>query len=559
MYAKCGELSQAKSVLEKLPSRDVISWSALITGYVQIGQGQQALECFQDMQLEGIRPNAVTYLCILKACAVLGAVDKGKQIHDEVSRQGLLERSVLLGGALMDMYAKCGALPQARSVLEKLPSRNAVLWSTLISGYASQGQGQQALECFDRMQQEGIPPNAVTYLSILKACASIGAINEGKHVHDEILKQGLLEHDIVLGNALVDMYAKCGALPQARGVLKKLPFRDVVSWSALIAGYAQHGQGQQALECFEQMQQEGVPPDIVTYVCILKSCALIGALDMGKQIHDEISRWGLLEHNISLGGALVDMYAKCGALPQAQSVLEKLPWRDVVLWTALIAGYAQKGQGQFALECYEQMQREGVSPNSVTYVSILKACAVIGAIDKGKQIHDEISRLRLLEHDIVLGSALVDMYAKCGALPQAQNVLEKLPFRDVVLWNALVAGYAQEGQVSEIGWRGRILLLRVLQLFEKAWHSEAIFLQAASTAVYTMNMTPTAVVHDVTPKETFTGRKPDVSHFKVFGCIAYMHVPDELRTKLDLKAEKCVFIGYSIEQKGYKCYNPVTR
>ncbi|MCO5588616.1 hypothetical protein L7F22_042573 [Adiantum nelumboides] len=134
------------------------------------------------------------------------------------------------------------------------------------------------------------------------------------------------------------MYAKCGALPQAQGVLKKLPFQDVVSCSALITGYAQHGQGQQALECFEQMQQEGASPDIVTYVCILKSCAVIGALDKGKKIHDEISRQGLLEHNIVFGGALVDMYGKCGALPQAQSVLEKLPLQDIVLWTALIVG-----------------------------------------------------------------------------------------------------------------------------------------------------------------------------------------------------------------------------
>ncbi|KAI5068895.1 hypothetical protein GOP47_0017240 [Adiantum capillus-veneris] len=446
MYAKCGALCQAQSVLEELPSRDVFSWSALISGYAQNRQGQHALDCFGQMQREGILPNEVTYVSILKACAILGAINKGKQIHDEISAQGLLEQHVVLGNALVDMYAKCGALRQAQSVLEKLPSRDIVSWSALISGYAQQGQGQQALDCFGQMQHEGILANEVTYLYTLRACAMIGAVDKGKQIHDEISTQGLLENQVALGNALVDMYAKCGALHLAKSALEKLPFRNVISWSALISGYSQNMQGQQALDCFGEMQCEGILPDEVTYGCILKACAAIGAIDKGKQIHVEISTQGLLEHQVVLGNALVDMYAKCAAFCQAQSVLENLPSRNVVSWNALISGYAQNGQGQQALDCFKQMQCEGILPDVVTYVCILQACAAIGAINKGKQIHDEISMQGLLELNIVLGGALVDMYAKCGALQQAQNVLLKLPTRNVVHWNTLMAGYAQEGQ-----------------------------------------------------------------------------------------------------------------
>ncbi|KAI5070709.1 hypothetical protein GOP47_0015052 [Adiantum capillus-veneris] len=446
MYAKCGAFSQAQSALKKLPYCNAISWNALLTGYVEKGRNQEALESFEQLQRVGILPNAVTYVSILKACGATGAIDKGKQIHDEISRQGFLEHSVVLGGALVDMYAKCGALSQAQSVLESLPYRNVISWNALITGYAQKEQGQEALRCFEQMQHEGILPNAITYVCILKACAVIRAIDKGKEIHDEILRQELLEDDIVLGGALVDMYAKCGALMKAQNVLEKLPSRDVVSWNALIVGYAQKGQGQQALECYEQMQREGIPPDAVTYASILKACAVIGAVDKGKQIHDEISRQGLLERSIVLGGALVDMYAKCGALSEARAVLEKLPSRQVVSWSALISGYVEEGQGQQAIECFEQMLHEGILPDAVTYVSILKACAAIGAVDKGKQIDDEIARQGLLQHDMVLGSALVDMYAKCGALPQAQSVLEKLPSRDVVPWNALIAGYAHEGE-----------------------------------------------------------------------------------------------------------------
>ncbi|KAI5070869.1 hypothetical protein GOP47_0015212 [Adiantum capillus-veneris] len=446
MYAKCGELPKAQALLHTHNSSSVIPWTALIASYARDGQGQNALHCFKQMRQEGIPPDVVTYSCVLKACALTGAIEKGKEFHKEISRQGLLEHNVVLGTALVDMYAKCGDLSQAHSVLQKLPSRNVVSWSALIAGYAQKGQGRQALDCFVQMQREGILPNAVTYVSVLKACAVIGALDKGKQIHDEILRQGLLAQNIILGNALVDMYAKCGALPQARSVLERLSSRDVVSWSALITGYVQEGQGQEALKCFEQMQSEGIALDATTYLCILKACAVIGAVNKGKQIHEEILRKGLLEHDIVLGNALVDMYAKCGALSQAQSALEKLRFRDVVSWSALITGYVKNEQGQHALDCFEGMQREGIRPNSVTYMSLLKACALIGAIDKGKKIHDEVSRQGLLEHDILLGGALVDMYAKCGALPQAQSVMEKLPFHDVVSWSALIAGYAQKGQ-----------------------------------------------------------------------------------------------------------------
>ncbi|MCO5559087.1 hypothetical protein L7F22_012679 [Adiantum nelumboides] len=463
MYAKCGELEKAQALLDTHNSSSTIPWTALIAGYARQGKGQNALFCFEEMQHVGIPPNAVTYACILKACGVLGALDKGKQIHDEVLKQGLLEHDVVLSTALVDMYVKCGAVLQAESVLNKLPSRNVISWNALITGYAQKGQGQQALECLKQMRFEGILPDAVTYICVLKACAAIGAIDKGKQIHDEILKQGLLEHDTVVGNALVDMYAKCGALSQAQSVLEKLPLRDVVSWNALITGYAQKGQGQQAVDCFEQMQCEGIQPDNVTYVSILKACAVIGAADKGKKIHDEIWKQGLLKHNVVVGTALVDMYARCGALPKARSVLQKLPTRDVVCWSALIGGYAKEGESQRALECFKQMQSEGIRPNAVTYVCILNACAVVGALDEGKKIHDEVLEDGLLEHNILLGNALVDMYAKCGALAQARSVLEKLPSRNVVSWSTLIAGYAQKGQGQQ-----------ALECFEQMQHENIL-------------------------------------------------------------------------------------
>ena len=164
------------------------------------------------------------------------------------------------------------------------------------------------------------------------------------------------------------------------------------------------------------MESEGFSPDVVTFMCILKACGNIGAIDEGKQIHEKIrNKKGLLEKDIMLATSVVDMYAKCGALAKAQEVVNDLPVRNTVCWNALITGYAQKGQYDEVLNCYKSMKNDGLSPDIVTFICILKACGSRRNIDKGEQIHDEIQRRGLLEKDSVLGNALVDMYAKCGS------------------------------------------------------------------------------------------------------------------------------------------------
>ena len=449
MYAICGMLLDAQKVFEKLPIRDVAAWNALIAGFIQYGFSEEAMNCFENMRQLAYSPDVTTFACILKACGSTGNVQKGEEMHVEISRQGSLGKDTIVGTALVDMYAKCGMLAKAQQVLEALPARNAVTWNTLIAGYAQHNQGKEALDSFDSMQREGFFPNDVTFTCILKACGSIGAIDKGKQIHDEIASKGLLEKNVLLSTSLVDMYAKCGVLAKAHEVLEALPFRDTVCWSALISGYAQDGHGDQALNYFGHMQREGLIPNDVTYICILKACGSIGAIANGKKLHAEILQKSMVENSVMLGNGLVDMYAKCGLLDNAQNVLEELPVRNVISWSALIAGYAQAGQGNEAIDCFDRMRWEGISPNEVTFVCILKACGNVGAIEKGKQIHDEIIERDLLEKHVALSNALVDMYAKCGMLSEAERVLEEIPDRSVVSWSALIAGYIQAGQCHE--------------------------------------------------------------------------------------------------------------
>ncbi|MCO5579401.1 hypothetical protein L7F22_033256 [Adiantum nelumboides] len=445
MYAKCGKLCVAKELLDMHNIRDLTSWTTLISGYARHGQAQDALNCFEQMQQKGVSPDAVTFACVLKACGNIRATAKGQQIHHEVARQGLLGSSVILGNALVDMYAKCGALDKAQRLLEKLSLRNVVTWNALITGYARECQGEQVLFCFEQMQREGVSPDAVTLTCILKACGCIGAIDKGKQVHDEIVRRGYLKNDVVVGTALVDMYAKCGAFGKAREVLEELPIRNVFCWSALIAGFAEQGHGEQALLCLEAMKHDGLSPNRVTFLSLLKACGSMKAIEKGEQIHEEIARKGLLKEDTMLGNALADMYTKCNDLSKAEQVVKELSVRDVVSWSTLISGYAQQGKGEEAWICFKKMQGEGHLPNAVTFTCILKVCGSLGAIDRGEQIHDEIARQGLLDNNVVLGNALVDMYSRCSALAKAARVLKELTIRDVTSWNTLIAGYAQQG------------------------------------------------------------------------------------------------------------------
>ncbi|KAI5065567.1 hypothetical protein GOP47_0020262 [Adiantum capillus-veneris] len=402
MYAKCGEIGKAKALLDMYNTRDVITWTSIIAGYARDGHGQSALDCYERMQHEGVPANAVTYVFVLKACSAIGAIDKGKDIHKAAKEKGLLHDNILLGTALVDMYAKCGALSKAQGVLERLPYRDVVSWNALITGYAQKGLGDQALKCFKLMKQEDIPPDSVTYLSLLKACASIGAADRGEQIHDEIVRQGLLKNDLSLGNALVDMYAKCGALSKAQDVLEKLPTRDVVSWSSLICGYAQKRQAKQALECFRRMQHEGIPPDAIAFVCVLNACSHLGLLDEADSLFtDMITRFGVAP-NLECYTCMVDLYGRAGHLEKAVQLIQEMPSSDhSALWLALLGACRQWGDVNVGRWAFEQIIAKNKN-NVSAYVLMADIYAAAGMLENARYIE----AMRITQQQSI-GEALV--------------------------------------------------------------------------------------------------------------------------------------------------------
>ncbi|KAH7289532.1 hypothetical protein KP509_30G007900 [Ceratopteris richardii] len=450
VYARCGAVWKSRQVFDSLRVRDIVCWTSLITGYAQHGYAKEAFSCLERMQEDGFSPNSVTFTGILKVCGLLKALKRGKWTHVEIARRGLLADSTSLGNALVDMYLKLGAVEMAKQVFNELPKHNVVSWTTIISGYCQHGQNAESLECFEQMQCEGLSPDSVTLLCLVQACTGMADLERGREVHANAVREDLLGRDHVLCNALIDMYAKCGALSRAQELFSELGMRTVVSWTSLLSGFSQLGYGKEAINCLENMEAEGFRPNAMTFACALKACGFIGAVEEGKRIHCEIVKEGLLRGDDMLGTALLDMYAKCRAIAEVQQTFDQLQVQDIVSWTTLIAGYSLHGFSTDALKCLHRMQVSGFSPDNVTWVCILRACRDIGAVEKGHEIHMDIIKECSVGDISRVSSILIDMYAKCGALAKAQDVFDNLSVRSVEVWTALCSGYARFGKHEQV-------------------------------------------------------------------------------------------------------------
>eukprot|EP01018_Ginkgo_biloba_P031529 Gb_16954 [translate_table: standard] len=511
MYAKCGSLRNARQIFDNMSTRKLVSWNAMIAGYAQNGQGEEAFKLYCQMPEE---PNQFTFASVLRACSSLSALEQGKQVHAHIVRTGF-ESDVFVGTALVDTYSKCWSLENACKVFDKMPepgmvSRNAMIagyvrngcldkalvlfcrmletdtfsWNAMITGYTQNGQGKEALELFCQMQKIGIKPDQVNLVSALSACCSLRALEQGKQVHSYIIrtKFGL---DVIVGNSLLDMYAKCGCMQDARKVFEKMCGQnaiswtamvsgyaqngyldeavqffakistpDVISWNAMIAGYAQSQHGSKALELFFQMQDAGVKPNRSTFASVMRACACISALGYGKQVHALVVKTGH-ESDIFVGSAVVDMYSNCSRVEDAWDMFHRMPTRNVVSWTSMITGYAQNGHSVNAISLFSQMQLEGIKADNFTLTSILSACASLSTLQQGKQIHACIIRSGY-DSDVSASNALIDMYAKCGLIEDSCVVFSNMCNLDVTSWNAMIAGFAQHGHGE-----------KALQLFEQ--------------------------------------------------------------------------------------------
>ncbi|XP_024518871.1 pentatricopeptide repeat-containing protein At1g11290, chloroplastic-like [Selaginella moellendorffii] len=440
---------------------------------------RDSIHAFDRIQSEGSSPTKSIIAAALKACGRVGDFQSGKRIHDYIIKNRRASPGFHgddgidadIASALVTMYAKCRSIDEAREVFDAMEDRSVVSWSAMILGYAENGKGDLALGLFQRMKQDSddsIAPNRVTYLAALKACAATcensreQALETARALHLEICQNGL-ESDLFVASTLVDLYWKCGSSVDARDLFGRMEERNVVSWSAMILGFAEAGDAKLALETFRRMP---CAPNRVTYLAVIKACAALAvveegelvdgkvvklkSLEIGRALHCQIRGSGF-ELHASIASSLVDMYCKCGSLGEAWSIFQRMKrsFRDVVSWSAMILGYAQGGQAEMALELFEKMEGDGCAPNPATFVAMLKACASQGFSGAGRRIHAKICTAGV-EGQPGVATSLVDFYGKSGSMNRARQVFESMASIDLVTWNALLAGYSHQGEITEV-------------------------------------------------------------------------------------------------------------
>ncbi|KAK7392607.1 hypothetical protein VNO78_21050 [Psophocarpus tetragonolobus] len=334
MYARCGSLKDARHVFDEMPSKDMVTWTSMITGYAQNECGVDALVLFPQMLRDGAKPNEFTLSSLVKSCGFIGSYADGRQIHACCWKYGC-HSNVFVRSSLVDMYARCGYMGEARLVFDELGCKNEVSWNALIAGYARKGEGEEALSLFVRMQRKCYRPTEFTYSALLCSCSSMGCLEQGKWLHAHLMKSGRMLVGYV-GNTLLHMYAKSGSIGDAEKVFDKMVKVDVVSFNSMLIGYAQHGLGKKAVQQFEEMIRVGIEPNDITFLSVLTACSHARLLDEGRHYFGLMRKYNI-EPKVPHYVTMVDLLGRAGLLDQAKSFIEEMPVEPpVVIWSALL-------------------------------------------------------------------------------------------------------------------------------------------------------------------------------------------------------------------------------
>ncbi|KAJ6697933.1 hypothetical protein OIU79_011482 [Salix purpurea] len=480
--------------------RDVISWNTMISCFVLKGMYREALDLFDEMLLSGVLPDEITMVSLFSTCTKLKDLETGKRLHLYIVDNKFRIRGSLLN-CLVDMYSKCGKMDEAHSLLsrcdesefdvvlwttlvsgyvksnkidkarqlfEKMNERSLVSWTTMMSGHVQGGYFCECLELFQQMRFENVIPDEVALVTVLSACAHLEDFDLGRSIHAFIVTYGMIVNGF-LGNALLNLYAKCGKLDdalrtfeqlpcksaaswnsmldgfcrsggvdKARDFFNKIPEKDIVSWNTMVNFYVKHDMFNESFELFCKMQSSNVKPDRTTLISLLSSCANVGALYHGiwANVYIEKNEIGI---DAMLGTALIDMYGKCGCVEMASEIFTQIIEKNVFVWTAMMAAYAMEGHAREAIDLYLEMEASGVKPDHVTSIALLAACSHGGLVDEGYKYFNKLRSFYNITPTIQHYGCMVDLLGRIGHLEETVKFIERMPIEpDVSIWSSLM-------------------------------------------------------------------------------------------------------------------------
>ncbi|CAM8942916.1 unnamed protein product [Rhodiola kirilowii] len=518
-YAKNGDLDMALESFEEMQEKGltpkVNSWNGLISACAQNGHFEDALQIFRVMMQTPIDPNMVTIVSVLQACAGLNDLDLGRASHALALRR-MLNEHAYFEGSLIDMYSKSGMVDYALRVFDKVNDKNTAMWNeiiaskvnagkmeeavellkmmetdhvkpdvitfnTILAGHARNGQKTEALKLLSKMVEMDVKPNIVscnvlisgfqqcglsfealklirgmqlpdtdflpdgmtiqpndtTVTSSLAACADLNLLQKGKEIHSYIMKNPF-ESNMYILSALVDMYGKCNDMNSAMKVFSRAEDRSTVLWNVFMAGLIKNKQPYEALESFVKMLAEGLKPSKVTFVMLLRACADLAALSIGKQLHSCIVKGQHDDSTTAISSAVIDLYAKCGCIVESRKVFDLEADKDVALWNSMISAYTIHGSSSEAIALYRDMEASGPPPDHITMISLLSACARDGLVNEGWRYFRSMDKYGI-QPSIELYTCMIDILGSAGLLEEAFDFIRKMPFEaDACLWSTLL-------------------------------------------------------------------------------------------------------------------------
>ncbi|MED6134555.1 hypothetical protein PIB30_038015 [Stylosanthes scabra] len=385
MYSKVGDTNSAALVFNSMCRRTLVSWNAMISGYVQNGMVHESFALFRRLIQSGAGFDSGTLVSLIQGCSLTSNLGSGKSIHAYIVRKGL-ESNLVLSTAIVDMYCKCGVTKQATTVFRRMDTRNVITWTALLVGLSQNGYAEDALKLFCQMQEENVAANSVTLVSLVHCCAHLGSLKKGRSIHAHLIRHGYTL-DAVNISALIDMYAKCGKLYSAKKLFDNgFHFKDIILCNSMIMGYGMHGYGHQALGIFGRMIEEGVKPNQTTFVLLLTACSHSGLVEEGKALFHSMERDHGIKPSDKHYACLVDLLSRAGHLGEADTLVRQMPFE----------------------------------PSSDVLEALLSGCRTHKNINMGIQIADRLLSLNDLNSGIYV--MLSNMYAEARRWDAASHI-----------------------------------------------------------------------------------------------------------------------------------------
>ncbi|KAK1298026.1 putative pentatricopeptide repeat-containing protein [Acorus calamus] len=450
-FLRFGLVDEAMEIFRGLGDRNSVSMNELMVGLVRIGRADEAVEVFRVAK-DSVEANCDSYVVLLSACAVFAVPEAGRrvgrEVHGGVIRTGMIDHTVAIKNGLINMYAKCGAIDDARKVFDSMGSKDSVSWNSMISGLDRNGLCEEAITRFRDMWRSGNVCSNFTLISTLSSCAGSKHVRFGALVHCEAIKLGL-DADVSVLNSLLAMYSKCGFVSDCRKVFSSMRVYDTISWNSMIGALADSECSiSESIETFLEMTRAGWAANRVTFLHLLTALASLSTTELLRQAHSLVIKYGYgADHNIK--NALLSCYAKCGEVNECERIFTWMSrQRDIVSWNAMVSAYTHNGLVREAMDLICSMMRDGLKMDPFTLATLVSTCASIASLERGMEIHAHLVRA-CTRPNVVVESALLDMYSKCGRIDYASRVFKRMAWKNKFSWNSMIAGYARHGLCEE--------------------------------------------------------------------------------------------------------------